>query len=68
MPFHFKQWGHWVPAELVEDEDAATPKLLHFADERSVTMARLTKKLAGRVLEGTTWDGVLRTGLIHAES
>ena len=58
IPFHFKQWGHWVPAELVEDSEAPIPKLMHFADARSVEMARLPKKLAGRVLEGTTWDGV----------
>jgi protein gp37 len=66
VPFHFKQWGHWVPAEVVEDEQGVAPKLVHFADERPVKMARLTKKLAGRILEGTTWNGVPCAELIHA--
>ena len=68
VPFHFKQWGHWVPAEVVEDEEGVSAKLVQFADERPVKMARLAKKLAGRLLEGTTWDGVPGAELIHAES
>lgn len=64
VPFHFKQWGHWVPAGLVAEE--GTPKLLEFNNERPVTMARVAKKLAGRTLEGTTWDGVPLPQLVHA--
>lgn len=58
VPFHFKQWGHWVPVELIEGQDAATPQLVRFKDELPVSMVRLPKKIAGRILEGTTWDGV----------
>jgi len=55
VPFHFKQWGHWVPAELMEE---ATPKVIEFKDERPVNMARVSKKLAGRILNGATWNGL----------
>lgn len=64
VPFHFKQWGHWVPLELTDE--TARPKLLNLRNERPVEMVRLSKKLAGRTLEGTTWDGVPLTPLIHA--
>ena len=64
VPFHFKQWGQWVPAELVEE--AINVKLMEFTNERSIEMVRLSKKLAGRTLEGTTWDGVPLTTLVHA--
>jgi protein gp37 len=64
VPFHFKQWGNWVPAELTHELVRAT--LLKLRNERPVNMARVGKKLAGRLLEGTTWDGVPRTPLIHA--
>jgi protein gp37 len=63
VPFHFKQWGHWVPAELMTNMPGAT--LLTLANERPVKMVRVTKKLAGRILKGTTWDGVPKSSL-HA--
>lgn len=64
VPFHFKQWGQWAPAELAP----GTPRvrLLEFTNERSVEMVRLSKKLAGRILEGTTWDGIPHIPLTHA--
>jgi protein gp37 len=60
VPFHFKQWGHWAPAELFEEQAAS--KLLKMGNERPVKMARASKKVAGRTLEGTTWDGVPARG------
>ncbi len=63
VPFHFKQWGHWVPAELT---DEGPPRLLTFDSGRPVQMARLPKKLAGRILEGTTWNGLPKPFLAHA--
>lgn len=63
VAFHFKQWGHWVPAEIAT-EDAALREI-KFANERTVNMVRLSKKLAGRILEGTTWDGVPTAAVIH---
>jgi protein gp37 len=57
VPFHFKQWGHWVPAELVADEEK--PKsVVQLPQERAVSMAKLSKKEAGRILQGSTWDEV----------
>jgi protein gp37 len=55
VPFHFKQWGHWVPAELTKDKSSL---LLKIGEEVPVKMARLPKKLAGRILEGATWNGL----------
>jgi protein gp37 len=63
VPFHFKQWGQWVPAQT---EGAIGARRIELDNERPVEMLRLSKKLAGRVLEGTTWDGVPHTPLIHA--
>ena len=64
VPFHFKQWGQWVPAELVDG--AIKVKLMEFTNDRSIEMVRLGKKLAGRTLEGTTWNEVPLTSLVHA--
>jgi len=55
VPFHFKQWGHWVPAELTGE---SRPQVMTFENERPVKMVRLAKKVAGRILEGTTWNGL----------
>jgi protein gp37 len=64
VPFHFKQWGHWVPAELTDE--IAKPKLLALNNERPIEMVRLSKRVAGRILEGAIWDGVPHTPLTHA--
>ena len=64
VPFHFKQWGQWVPAELVEGIHPA--RVVEFNSERAIEMVRLSKKRTGRTLEGTTWDGVPLTALINA--
>ena len=53
-----------MPAELTNE--IARAKLVELNNERPVEMVRLSKKLAGRMLEGTTWDGVPHTPLIHA--
>jgi protein gp37 len=55
VPFHFKQWGHWVPAELMKQ---VTPKVIELQNERPVEMAWVSKKLAGRILDGSEWDGL----------
>lgn len=59
VPFHFKQWGHWAPAELMNGIAGAT--LLTLTNERPVRMIRVGKKIAGRILEGATWDGIPRS-------
>lgn len=44
VAFHFKQWGEWDP-----DYDSTDPILGH-------PMRRIGKKVAGRELDGRTWD------------
>jgi len=56
VPFHFKQWGHWAPAEY---EQAAHRKtVVTIGDSNPVQMKAVGKKVAGRTLEGTTWDSL----------
>jgi len=58
VPFHFKQWGHWAPADRTKVSGQET--LLAVQDERPVQMIAVGKKLAGRMLKGTTWDNFPR--------
>jgi protein gp37 len=61
VPFLFKQWGEWAPdggsasATLGPSarSTSATPKDEHGAERRSV---RVGKHVAGRELDGRTWD------------
>jgi protein gp37 len=66
VPFLFKQWGEWLPA----DSDGETVSLTFPAGAPSgpdnprwyswpcgVQSARVGKKAAGRHLDGRTWDG-----------
>jgi protein gp37 len=61
VAFHFKQWGHWAPANLLN----LPAETVELANERPVEMVRAGKKLAGRILQGTTWDG-LPSPAVHA--
>lgn len=54
IAFHFKQWGHWVPSEIVEQTKGR--KRISLSSGRPVTMVGLPKKEAGRLLEGQTWN------------
>ena len=54
IPFHFKQWGNWVPARLTDE--VSKLQLLSFENYRPVKMARVAKKLAGRKIEGREWN------------
>jgi protein gp37 len=56
VPFHFKQWGHWVPVDRLKI--STRPILVSLGDERPVQMIPAGKKLAGRLLQGTTWDSL----------
>lgn len=42
VPFFFKQWGEWAPANLLGDDD----------------ISRAGKRRSGRMLDGRTWDEV----------
>ena len=50
VAFHFKQWGHWAPIELLTKEQK---KVIVVGD---VEMAAAGKKMSGRMLDGRTWD------------
>jgi protein gp37 len=56
VPFHFKQWGHWAPADstIIAGQKALSTVQV----DRSVRMIAVGKKLAGRMLKGTTWDNL----------
>lgn len=47
VPFHFKQWGDWAPA-------------LGVVPQNEFGVARVGKRLAGRSMDGQTWDGLPR--------
>lgn len=63
VPFHFKQWGHWAPAEALDISAKVT--MLQFANERPVQMVGAGKGRTGRLLDGTTWNGLPRPA-VHA--
>lgn len=50
VPFFFKQWGEWVSVSEVEGSGA------HHYFEDGATVRRTGKKLAGRTLDGRTWE------------
>ncbi|MBP2498390.1 protein gp37 [Methylobacterium sp. PvP062] len=55
IPFHFKQWGDWAPGQGISLARVRSAR----ADD-GTTMLRVGKKVAGRTLEGQTWDGLPR--------
>lgn len=71
VPFLFKQWGEWAPAEKRGDQLVITgetdftnaPKWHEFDDGQ--VMARIGKKAAGRQLDGSLHDGYPQ-GAVHA--
>lgn len=50
VAFHFKQWGHWVPEELLTEQQK---NVIVFDGHR---LAAVGKGRAGRSLDGRTWD------------
>lgn len=58
VPFHFKQWGHWAPAENVQIPTRLPKnKIVHFVNGGlEVPVLNVGKNAAGRVLKGRTWD------------
>lgn len=66
VPFLFKQWGDWMPADTDGETASLTfpvgaptgpenPQWHNWPD--GVQSARVGKKAAGRNLDGRTWDG-----------
>lgn len=58
VPFHFKQWGHWAPADTIElPQGFSDRKVIHFVNEgERVPVFSVGKSAAGRKLKGRTWD------------
>ena len=56
VPFHFKQWGDWVPGHSF-NHPAMRVETTREADDGTV-MFRVGKKAAGRLLDGAMWDGL----------
>jgi protein gp37 len=54
IAFHFKQWGHWAPQLPSTSRTKATT----LSD--GVVLYAVGKKLAGRKLDGKTWDQLPR--------
>jgi protein gp37 len=58
VPFHFKQWGHWAPVDPTKA--LGSKPILTVDGKRQFGMIAVGKKLAGRTLDGTTWDSLPR--------
>lgn len=63
VPFLFKQWGEWLPADDVASEQQESLELQNRdgwvgGEDDLVSVFRVGKKAAGRWLDGLTWDEV----------
>ena len=57
VPFFFKQWGEWLPIRDRIDLDLPTaPRTWCKVGDLPGGMVRVGKKIAGRTLDGRTWD------------
>jgi protein gp37 len=55
VAFHFKQWGHWCPAEAGPIDESKVHYVIK-SDGKRVALVRVGKHVAGRQLDGDTWD------------
>lgn len=56
VPFLFKQWGEWAPThDLSCNEDGVRGRPWHNFDP-DTSVCRVGKRVAGRQLDGRTWD------------
>ena len=61
IPFHFKQWGHWAPAKAPSDSKSKVQKFWDNVAGVDIFMAPQGKKVAGRRLDGATWNELPQT-------
>ena len=54
VPFFFKQWGEWWPAEKGRLYDIENTRTVMWSDGQD--MLRIGKKAAGRLLDGVVWN------------
>ena len=64
VPFFLKQWGNWAPIEHVGLEAAGNRHVIQLwrYDGRPEDMVRVGKKVAGRLLNGRTWEQFPESG------
>lgn len=55
VPYHFKQWGDWAPKSKRLAEEM---KRRSSTTDDGTIMLRVGKALAGRLLDGKTWNGL----------
>lgn len=60
VPFHFKQWGHWAPEELISEGISARSQAIEVVGRMGerIRMISVGKKKGGRELDGAYWDGI----------
>jgi protein gp37 len=56
VPFHFKQWGHWAPASAPKSKKSPAREFWDEVTGINIFMEPKGKKIAGRRLDGATWD------------
>ena len=56
IPFHFKQWGHWAPVPAPKRENSLVHRFWDEVMGAEIFMVAKGKKIAGRRLDGMTWD------------
>ena len=58
IPFHFKQWGHWAPVAAPKKDKSTARRFWDEVLGMEIFMEPKGKKVAGRRLDGITWDGL----------
>lgn len=57
VPFHFKQWGHWAPATVIDGLQSKSVRTISvLKGSKTVELLAVGKSAAGRLLRGKTWD------------
>lgn len=58
VPFHFKQWGHWAPEEIIKEGISARAERVQVVGRMGemIRMVKIGKTKSGRELDGFTWD------------
>lgn len=56
VPFFFKQWGEWLPQKEWLRQETNPAKEREWVRVDGKRMFRVGKKIAGRLLDGRTWD------------
>jgi len=58
VPFHFKQWGHWAPEEIIKEGISAKAQRVEIVGRmgETIRMVKIGKTKSGRILDGVTWD------------